>query len=79
MRHTMTLFHIPSKRRPWQKMGGASALALLALAAGCGGGTSDTLGNPPTVSNPVVVAGNDHWSGFRPDRIKSLGAVAATA
>ena len=19
---------------------------------------------------PVVVAGNDHWSGFRPDRIK---------
>ncbi len=29
---------------------------------------------------PVVVAGGDHWSGFRPDRIKSLGgAVAATA
>ena len=29
---------------------------------------------------PVVVAGNDHWSGFRPDRIKSLaGAVTATA
>jgi glutaredoxin-like protein NrdH len=29
---------------------------------------------------PVVVAGNDHWSGFRPDRIKALGgAVAATA
>ena len=27
---------------------------------------------------PVVVAGNDHWSGFRPDRIKALaGAVAA--
>ncbi len=25
---------------------------------------------------PVVVAGNDHWSGFRPDRIKALtGAV----
>ena len=21
---------------------------------------------------PVVVAGDDHWSGFRPDRIKSL-------
>ena len=21
---------------------------------------------------PVVVAGNDHWSGFRPDRIKGL-------
>jgi len=29
---------------------------------------------------PVVVAGDDHWSGFRPDRIKALGgAVAATA
>jgi glutaredoxin-like protein NrdH len=24
---------------------------------------------------PVVVAGNEHWSGFRPDRIKSLGAT----
>jgi glutaredoxin-like protein NrdH len=21
---------------------------------------------------PVVVTGNDHWSGFRPDRIKAL-------
>jgi glutaredoxin-like protein NrdH len=29
---------------------------------------------------PVVVAGNEHWSGFRPDRIKSLvGAAAVTA
>jgi glutaredoxin-like protein NrdH len=29
---------------------------------------------------PVVVAGNEHWSGFRPDRIKALGAaVAVTA
>ena len=29
---------------------------------------------------PVVVAGGDHWSGFRPDRIKTLsGAVAVTA
>ena len=27
----------------------------------------------------VVVAGNDHWSGFRPDRIKALSTVAATA
>ncbi|NLE81896.1 MAG: glutaredoxin-like protein NrdH [Rhodococcus sp.] len=26
---------------------------------------------------PVVVAGDDHWSGFRPDRIKSLSANAA--
>jgi glutaredoxin-like protein NrdH len=29
---------------------------------------------------PVVVVGNDHWSGFRPDRIRALaGAVAVTA
>lgn len=27
---------------------------------------------------PVVVAGEDHWSGFRPDKIKSLAAVAAS-
>lgn len=26
---------------------------------------------------PVVVAGDDHWSGFRPERIKSLAALAA--
>ena len=26
---------------------------------------------------PVVVAGDDHWSGFRPDRIKALAAPAA--
>lgn len=26
---------------------------------------------------PVVVAGEDHWSGFRPDRVKSLAATAA--
>ena len=26
---------------------------------------------------PVVVAGDDHWSGFRPDRIKTLAANAA--
>jgi glutaredoxin-like protein NrdH len=25
---------------------------------------------------PVVVAGNDHWSGFRPDRIKTLATAA---
>lgn len=30
---------------------------MLAGLAACGGGTSDTLGNPPTVSNPGVVAG----------------------
>ncbi|MGK2881580.1 MAG: glutaredoxin-like protein NrdH [Mycobacterium sp.] len=29
---------------------------------------------------PVVVAGSEHWSGFRPDRIRSLaGVVAASA
>jgi glutaredoxin-like protein NrdH len=22
---------------------------------------------------PVVIAGDDHWSGFRPDRLNSLG------
>ena len=26
---------------------------------------------------PVVVAGEDHWSGFRPDRIKAVAAAAA--
>lgn len=26
---------------------------------------------------PVVVAGDDHWSGFRPDRIKKAAAAAA--
>ncbi|QCQ91886.1 glutaredoxin-like protein NrdH [Rhodococcus sp. SGAir0479] len=26
---------------------------------------------------PVVVSGDDHWSGFRPDRIKALTANAA--
>jgi glutaredoxin-like protein NrdH len=25
---------------------------------------------------PVVVAGHDHWSGFRPDRIKTLATAA---
>ncbi|GAA1094931.1 glutaredoxin-like protein NrdH [Tsukamurella spumae] len=28
---------------------------------------------------PVVVAGDAHWSGFRPDRVKALVSVAATA
>lgn len=28
---------------------------------------------------PVVMAGGDHWSGFRPDKIKALAAVAAEA
>jgi len=26
---------------------------------------------------PVVVAGDEHWSGFRPDRIKALTRAAA--
>jgi glutaredoxin-like protein NrdH len=28
---------------------------------------------------PVVVAGEDHWSGFRPDQINSLAARIAPA
>ncbi|OBI98295.1 redoxin NrdH [Mycobacterium asiaticum] len=28
---------------------------------------------------PVVVADNDHWSGFRPDRIKALAEAALSA
>ncbi|MUL80720.1 MULTISPECIES: glutaredoxin-like protein NrdH [unclassified Mycolicibacterium] len=28
---------------------------------------------------PVVVADSEHWSGFRPDRIKAISAVAASA
>lgn len=31
------------------------------------------------VQAPVVVADGDHWSGFRPDRIKALSATAASA
>lgn len=27
---------------------------------------------------PVVVAGDDHWSGYRPDRIKAAVAAAAS-
>ena len=28
---------------------------------------------------PVVVAGDDHWSGFRPDRIRALAHATAAA
>jgi glutaredoxin-like protein NrdH len=28
---------------------------------------------------PVVVAGDDHWSGFRPDRIRELNPAATRA
>lgn len=28
---------------------------------------------------PVVVAGDEHWSGFRPDRIRALAEVTASA
>ncbi|MDY5839292.1 MAG: glutaredoxin-like protein NrdH [Corynebacterium camporealensis] len=31
------------------------------------------------VQAPVVVAGNEHWSGFRPERVKALASVAASA
>lgn len=27
---------------------------------------------------PVVIAGGDHWAGFRPDKIKALAAVAVS-
>jgi glutaredoxin-like protein NrdH len=29
------------------------------------------------VQAPVVVAGEDHWSGFRPDKIKAVAAAGA--
>ena len=29
------------------------------------------------VQAPVVIAGDEHWSGFRPDRIDALAARAA--
>lgn len=29
------------------------------------------------VSAPIVIAGSEHWSGFRPDRIKALTAPIA--
>lgn len=28
---------------------------------------------------PVVVAGDEHWSGFRPDKVMALAAQAAVA
>lgn len=28
---------------------------------------------------PVVIAGEDHWSGFRPDRIKALASASVAA
>ncbi len=28
---------------------------------------------------PVVVAGSEHWSGFRPDRIRALAGALMTA
>jgi glutaredoxin-like protein NrdH len=31
------------------------------------------------VQAPVVVAGEDHWSGFRPDKIKAISGAAAGA
>ena len=31
------------------------------------------------VQAPVVEANGEHWSGFRPDRIKGLSSLAATA
>ena len=31
------------------------------------------------VQAPVVEANGEHWSGFRPDRIKGLASLAASA
>ena len=31
------------------------------------------------VQAPVVEANGEHWSGFRPDRIKALASLQATA
>ncbi|MCS6712225.1 glutaredoxin-like protein NrdH [Brachybacterium sp. EF45031] len=31
------------------------------------------------VQAPVVITGDDHWSGFRPDKIKALAAAGATS
>lgn len=28
---------------------------------------------------PVVITGDDHWAGFRPDKIKALAAAGGTA
>lgn len=28
---------------------------------------------------PVVITADDHWAGFRPDKIKAIAASAATA
>jgi Glutaredoxin-like protein NrdH len=28
---------------------------------------------------PVVMAGDDHWSGYRPDRIKAVAALTQSA
>lgn len=33
----------------------------------------DTVRNLGYMQVPVVVAGEDHWAGFQPDRISSLG------
>ena len=30
----------------------------------------------PYKSLPIVVAGDDHWSGFRPDKLAALGGGA---
>lgn len=30
------------------------------------------------VQAPVVITGEDHWSGFRPDKIKALSAASAS-
>jgi hypothetical protein len=54
MRHTMSRDCTHAHARAAAIL---SWLVLVLATTGCGGGASDTLGNPPTVSNPAVVAG----------------------
>lgn len=35
----------------------------------------ETVKNLGYLQAPVVVAGNDHWSGFRPDKIDALASA----
>ncbi len=39
----------------------------------------DTVRNLGYMQVPVVVAGDDHWAGFRPDKIGALMAAAEAA
>jgi len=51
----MTPVH--SRRRHARGLAGLAAVGLLLIGAGCGGGGSNPLGNPPDVSNPPGTSG----------------------